>query len=429
MGVMGGPRRVKERSVGFSWYLGIDLGSDAHHFCLLDAQGQVRGARTVAHTAIAIHEAVQWVRDCTAVACAEIAVAVEAPRGIVLDTFLEQGFAVFAVNPKQLDRFRDRFTASGAKDDRRDGHVLADSLRTDQRAFRRLAADDPQIIALRELSRLLDDLQEEEGRLINRLREQLYRVDAPWLRVSPAATDAWLWAILKQAPHPAQWPQLPRRRIASILREHRIRRVGVDDVLTVLRHPTLRVMPGVTDAAAIRIEALVAQLLLVHQQRSTVERQIDRALARLAHADADGEPREHRDVEILQSLPGVGRVVAATMLTEATSALANRDYHTLRAYTGAAPVTKRSGKRMRVVHMRYACKRRLREALYHWARTSTQHDLAARAYYRTLRVRGHSHGRALRSVGMRWLRILVAMLRTKTLYDASRFAETAEQSA
>ena len=51
--------------------------------------------------------------------------------------------AVFAINPKQLDRFRDRFTVAGAKDDRRDAHVLGDSLRTDRRAFRLLAVDDP----------------------------------------------------------------------------------------------------------------------------------------------------------------------------------------------------------------------------------------------------------------------------------------------
>ena len=61
--------------------------------------------------------------------------------------------AVFAINPKQLDRFRDRFTVAGAKDDRRDAHVLGDSLRTDRRAFRLLAVDDPTIIELREWSR------------------------------------------------------------------------------------------------------------------------------------------------------------------------------------------------------------------------------------------------------------------------------------
>jgi hypothetical protein len=92
-------------------------------------------------------------------------------------------------------------------------------------------------------------------------------------------------------------------------------------------------------------------------------------------------------------------------------------------------VTKRSGKRAFFVHMRYACKRRLRQALYHWSRTSIQCDAAARAYYDGLRGRGHHHARALRSVADRWLRILVAMLKTRTLYDASRFAPAVEITA
>jgi hypothetical protein len=51
---------------------------------------------------------------------------------------LERGFAVYAINPKQMDRFRDRFTVAGAKDDSRAAGVLGDSLRPDRRAFRRL---------------------------------------------------------------------------------------------------------------------------------------------------------------------------------------------------------------------------------------------------------------------------------------------------
>jgi transposase len=409
----------------FGWYLGIDWGGETHQFCLVDAQGHVCGERAVAHTTMAVHEALQWVRTETGASPQEIAVALETPHGVLVDTLLDQGFPVFAINPKQLDRFRDRFSAGGAKDDRRDAHVAADALRTDRRAFRPVRTDDPAIIQLRELSRMLDELQVEEGRLANRLREQLYRVHAAWLTLSPAADEPWLWTVLRDTPHPAAWSQVPRRKIAATLRAHRIRRLTPDDVIAAVRQPRLTVAPGVTDAVAIRIAALIPQVVVVHEQRTAAERQIDRLLEQLA-ASADGAPREHRDVEILRSLPGVGRMVTATMLTEAAGPVADRDYLTLRAYAGAAPVTKRSGKRAFFVHMRYGCKRRLRQALYHWSRTSVQRDAAARAYYDGLRTRGHSHARALRSVADRWLRILVAMLKTGTLYDPSRFASAVE---
>jgi transposase len=431
MQLTGRPGRKGDRVLEtFAWYVGIDWGSETHQFCLLDAGGRICGERSVAHTAVAVHEALQWVRERTGVAPEAVAIGLETPRGVLVDTVIEQRFAVFALNPKQLDRFRDRFTAGGAKDDRRDAHAVADALRTDRRAFRPVRADDPQVIHLRELCRLVEELQVEEGRLANRLREQLYRVDAAWLTLSPAADEPWLWTVLAEMPHPDAWPHLPQRRLKSALRTHRIRRLTAEEIVSRLRQPRLTVAAGVADAVAIRIASLVPQLVLISQQRVTAERQIDQRLETLAAAEStDGEPHEHRDVAILRSLPGVGRMVTATMLAEASGPLADRDYVTLRAYTGAAPVTKRSGKRAYFVHMRYACKSRLRQALYHWARTSIQHDDAARAYYAALRARGHGHARALRSVADRWLRILVAMLTTRTLYDPSRLRSVVSATA
>ena len=80
------------------------------------------------------------------------------PHGPVVETLMERGFAVHAINPKQLDRFRDRFTIAGAKDDRRDAVVMASALRTDPHCFRPLATADPVIVELREWSRMAEDL-------------------------------------------------------------------------------------------------------------------------------------------------------------------------------------------------------------------------------------------------------------------------------
>src|SRR5438128_2561227 len=64
------------------------------------------------------------------------------------------------------------------------------------------------------------------------------------------------------------------------------------------------------------------------EEEMTAARQVlvERLLDALA---TTGEHQGHRDVTILRSLPGVGRVVAATMLAEASRLLAARDYHGL----------------------------------------------------------------------------------------------------
>jgi transposase len=413
----------------YEWFVGIDWGSTQHDICVLDATGRPHGERTAPHTVDGLTAACQWLRELTGAAPDRIAVAAEIPRGLVVEAVLDQGFAVYAVNPQQLDRFRDRFTVAGAKDDSRDARVIADALRTDRRAFRRIQAEAPETILLRELVRLAADLDADLRRQANRLREQLTRVDAPWLAVCPAADEPWLWTLLSQAPQPERWARLTRGRLAALLRRHRIRRLTADQLVALSRRPRLQAAAGVPEAVASRIGALVPQLVLVHDQRRRTNRQIDHLLQQLSTPEAtDSERSEHRDAAILQSVPGLGRLVTGTMLAEASDPLSAHDYDSLRALVGTAPVTKRSGKRL-VVQMRYACNRRLRNAVFHWARTSIQIDPAARAYYDQLRARGHGFARAVRSVADRWLRILIALLKSRTLYDPSRFDPSATQAA
>ena len=164
---------------------------------------------------------------------------------------------------------------------------------------------------------------------------------------------------------------------------------------------------------------LLPRLHLLHRQRTDLARRISTLLEELT-APAEGQS-EHRDAAILLSLPGLGRKVAATMLSEASQAIAERDYHALRCYSGTAPITHQSGKK-KVVIMRQGCNERLRNALYHWARVSVVCDPRSKKVYASMRARGHSHGRALRGMADRWLQVLISMLRNRTLYDGQRRA-------
>ena len=163
----------------------------------------------------------------------------------MVETLVERGFHVYAINPKQLDRFRDRYSMGGAKDDRRDAFVVGDSLRTDQPCFRRVRLDDPQVIQLRELSRVDEDLQREGNQLANRLRDQLHRFYVQALKLCPAADEPWLWTLLELAPSPSVAQRLRPKRVERLLRAHRIRRLKADEVVSALRAPALQVAPGV----------------------------------------------------------------------------------------------------------------------------------------------------------------------------------------
>ena len=113
------------------WFAGVDWASQTHQVCLVDAGGKIVGERGFAHSGAGLAELCSWLLTMTRAAATAIAVAIEVPHGPIVEALLERGFRVYAINPKQLDRFRDRFTVAGAKDDRRDAHVLGDSLPTD----------------------------------------------------------------------------------------------------------------------------------------------------------------------------------------------------------------------------------------------------------------------------------------------------------
>ena len=407
-----------------SWWVGIDSGWKEHQVCLLDSRGRIKGERSFAHNGAGVVELCAWLLEKTAGTPAQIAVAIEVPHGAVVETLLERGFLVFAINPKQLDRFRDRFSVAGAKDDARDAYVLADSLRTDAHCFRHLALDHPLVLELREASRLAEELTQDRGRFINRLRDQLRRYFPQMLELADDLGAEWILALLTMAPTPAKAARLPQDRIARLLKAHHVRRLDAAAVLALLRQPPLPVAPGVTEGISATVATLVARIRLVNRQLRETERQLTALCDKLAAEVPPGQAGEQNDVAILDSLPGIGPIVLAILLAEAYGLLQRRDYQALRLLSGVAPLTKQSGRKRQVV-MRYACHERLRNALYHWARIAMQKDPLCRAHYHRLRAKGHSHGRALRGIQDRLLRIACAMLSNRTLYDPNYHAKQA----
>jgi transposase len=173
---------------------------------------------------------------------------------------------------------------------------------------------------------------------------------------------------------------------------------------------------------------LIPRLRLLSIQRKEVAERMQMQLDEMVACD-EPETQLFGDVALLLSVPGVGRVITGTLLAEAANPLRERNYNAIRAHGGIAPVTRQSGK-SRQVGMRYRCNTRLRNGLYHWARTSVQHDPRSKQQYVRLRAAGHSHGRALRGVADRLLAVLIAMLKTGRPYDPRlRVATAAENPA
>jgi transposase len=321
------PPEQADQPIPYEWFVGIDWGSQPHHVCILDRDRCLVGERTVDHDGASLAQRAAWLWTVSAGHPQRVSVAIEVPRGAMVEGLVERGFHVFAINPKQLDRFRDRHSVAGAKDDRRDAFVLADSVRTDRPSFRRLQLDAPHLLLLRELSRVEETLLEEFRRSANRLRDQLHRFYPQMLQLCSAADEPWLWDLLHLAPTPAPAMLLSEEQVQQVLKAHRIRRIKAPAVLACLQAPALPVAPGTPEAAQTHCGFLLPCLRVLAEQLQACSQQVDTLLRTMA--DEPGEGERPSDVAIVQSLPGVGRKITAWLFAEAAQPLAERDYHSI----------------------------------------------------------------------------------------------------
>ena len=249
-----------------AWFVGVDWGSQTHQACVIDVAGKLLGERAFEHGGQGLSEMADWVVSVAAGAADQVGVAIETPRGPVVESLMERGFACHAINPKQLDRFRDRLSPAGAKDDRRDARVLASALRTDPHCLRRLEPTEPAIVELREWSRISEELTRERTRQASRMREQLWRY-YPQLLAATSDDIAAPWALdlWRRLPTPAAAQRVREATLAKLLQQHRIRRVDAATLRERLRAPVVTVAPGAAEAAAAHVRLVAERLVLINR--------------------------------------------------------------------------------------------------------------------------------------------------------------------
>ena len=258
-----------------SWkvVVGVDWASEAHQVCVLDGKGVLLGEKSFTHSGLGLEELASWLLSFETDP-ATVAVAIEVPHGPVVESLLGQGFEVYGINPKQLDRFRDRFSPAGAKDDRKDALVLASSLITDPERFRHLEVGSSWHVELREWSRIHESLQADRTRLVNQMRELMTRYYVQFLDLGDPGED-WLLALWTKASTPEKARRLKRSTVEKLLSKYRIRRIDAKGVLDTLKVPSLAVSGGTVAAASKHIALLVPRIQLVNRQTKEAHRQLE----------------------------------------------------------------------------------------------------------------------------------------------------------
>jgi transposase len=385
-------------------YVGIDWAKDAHEVCAVDASGTIRHRATVPHAQDGLDQLVgyldRWATE------EELLVGIERPEGRLVDRILEAGYPILLVPTFAMKDFRRRYAVGGAKSDRGDCYVLADVARTDGHRLRRLEPLSEQTRALRAVVRTRDDLVDQRRGLANQLRATL---EAYWPGAAAIFADVdseICLAFLERYPTPESAARLGEARLAIFLTK-----AGYSG-----RRPPAQLLARLTAAPAgvvgveaeARADAVRAMVRVLRALLRSIK-DLDRSV--VAHLG------EHPDAEVFTSLPRSGQINAAQMLAEwgdCREAYPQADSAAMLG--GLCPVTHASGKH-RDVSFRWACNKRLRQAMTTFANNSRRASPWAAEVYRQAIARGCDHPHAVRILARAWARVIWRCWQDRKAYD------------
>ena len=397
------PRMDEQTFDRFTHFGGFDWGRAAHHIVIVDRSGSVVLSLAFDDNAEGWATLREKIGDLPA-----LAVTIETSCGPAVERLLEMNLPLYPLNPKAAERYRDRKSPAGVKDDERDAFSFGDALRTDGHAWRQLRPADPLTAELRLLCRDEMALIAQRTALVNQLRTALHEYYPAALEAFDDWTAKSSWDFVITFSTPAILVAAGKRRWQSFLHSHRLYRPQTADKrLEIFARATAFASPS---AAVTSAKSLLAVTLA--RQLKTLEHQLEEYRRRIGKLFKD-----HPDHDCFGSLPGAGEKIAPRLLAELGSDRKQFDSpNALQCYAGTAPVTRQSGKK-RWVSLRWACNKHLRYTVHLWADKSRALCTWAEVYYQQKKQAGLSHAAALRCLGQRWLKILWKRWQTGKPYD------------
>jgi transposase len=372
-------------------FCGVDWGGSHHWLCAVDERGERLLSRRFSH-------------DCSG--CEELAsamarlgralpVAVERSEGILVEKLQQLGHIVYPVNPRVAARAREGHRIAASKDDAFDAYVLAELIRQQQHRLQPLRQPGSTLAELRVLVRDRQRILENQVRIEAQLRATLEAYHPGVLHLFSSLDRDVTLEFIRSYPTPEKSARVGTQRMSSFLVANSYRgRQPAETLVKRLRANLLAAAPGTAAGKRRTALALVEQLELLNRQLKSFESAIGELL------------KSHPDADLFLSFPGVGVVLAATMLAEMGEDRSRFPQPTvLLAEAGLAPVTRASGHTKRV-RFRYAANASLRDAFCWWSFNTLRLSPWARSSYEAGRSKGQHHHRALRGLSARWARVL-----------------------
>jgi transposase len=388
-------------------YVGIDWADDHHDVHVTNDGAAALDSFRIPHS----HDGVEILKKRLGKFSGNpdsVLVAIESHHGLLIYALLEAGYTVYPINPKAMDRYRDRYRMSSSKSDPQDAMVLANILRTDLHLYKPLPKETVTDARLRQLTRVHKSLVQQRVKLVNQLTTQLKTYYPVALHLFSKLDQEITLAFLEHYPTPEKAASVSLEELREFFHKQGYScPCKVPSVYQSLQQPDLRAPSELEDIHQTIVLSLVPVL------RSLVTE-----IEKLANEVAK-EFKQNPAREIFSSLP-TGEMTAARLIGELGSDGSRYPTHeNLQTVAGTAPVTRRSGKNI-VVFFRWQCNKHLRDAFQSLARESVIKCPWAKEYFMRQIGLGHKPSRAYRALANRWVAIVWKMLQEWQCFNQAR---------
>ncbi|TDU73601.1 IS110 family transposase [Streptomyces sp. KS 21] len=384
-------------------WAGTDAGKAAHHCTVIDTDGTKVLSRRVPNNeaelleliadvlALAEDDPVTWAIDLNAGGAA-----------LLIALLTSHGQRLLYIPGRAVHHASRSYRGDG-KTDAKDAYVIADQARM-RRDLQPLQNWDEIAVDLKVLTARRYDLAADRTRAINRLRAQLLEYFPALERAFDYAASKGALVLLTGYQTPAALRRIGASRLATWLKNRKVRGTqALAEVAVAAVQAQHTAVAGEATAAA--VVCTLAKAVLALDEEITVDLKI---AARF---------REHRDAEVITSMPGMGPLLGAEFIACTGGDMdAFGSTGRLAGVAGLAPVPRDSGRISGNMRRPHRYHRRLLRVFYLSAQIAARFCPTSKTFYDRKRAEGKSHKQAILALARRRLDVLWALIRDQRHY-------------
>jgi transposase len=387
------------------FYVGIDIAKNSHEAAILSDSGELIGSTLkVANTTTGAQKLLNSLSK-AGIPTDNAVIGMEATGHywLAIYSFLVgQGFTVKVINPIVTDAYRN-MSVRKAKTDQIDAVVIAKVLRLGE--YKEAPTANEQTLALRQLCRfrayevdLCSDLKRKSIALLDQIFPEYAKLFSDTFGVASRE-------VLLNYSTPEELSQINTRKLTNLLDKASHGRFGKDKALQIKDVATHSLgITIATDAFAFQLRQLLEQISFIEDQVEQLDLEI---AAYMKRTDS-----------FITTIPGIGPVLGAVIISELGDISRFEDGKKLVAYAGIDASVSQSGSFQGTqMHMSKRGSPYLRRALYTAAGVAAFHDPELSAYYQRLRQRGKHHSVAVGAIARKLCYIVFSVLSENRPYE------------